>query len=658
MAFIEKKDPVVLNIMITSKGRELLSRGELSFDYFGVGDSEIDYNFLNNTSFNAFNSTILRPVDKNPKILSFITRDLSGDTLNDIGVVPNLELNVENHIEPIGFFNPAATDFLTDGGHVKQPDIMIKHNSVTGGTILNINQAPSYLGNVNEPSKGDLLMIKWSNPLLIDYDTTGYTVNKNIPTPYLFYKIVDVISGSLAGDDLIVNVDREIPNFSLIVGGTDNNSGGIVFFNQINYSGDTECGGTSTSTTDDALIAFLQNCQCPTIRFPFWNLSIIYTENIDGVQALEKQYGEYNTNTLGGFVSYIQNQKAVYKKLGVIHYTNNSVANTYAEEFFGDPNNINDNNKIPTLDIPYIMWHKTTGGTMGLQLKPSGSLKYLTGETKSLNTIYYDLTDIDGNVVGKVFYDLKIFVIEDEDLLFALSYKSNRSWTLPKFKTALNANISSCPACTLIVDTGYTNPTVINGSDGTIIINGISGNIGFLDQGDIIAKLYDENDNLNSFTIISQVPFTFTGLNSGAYKLLVYDLKSSSCEKEYTFNLTEPNSTFSIINTGVTPSRLIANYTISESGGVYSVSGSDVVNNSGFYGTGFITVVNVNDAPPTYTITGNTIDSQWVKITTGDTVSSNSLSTGNDYIFYVRDVLPNSNITDAASGQTLTYLNL
>ena len=45
MAFIDKKDPVVLNIKLTSKGRELLSQGKLKFKYYVIGDSEIDYAF-------------------------------------------------------------------------------------------------------------------------------------------------------------------------------------------------------------------------------------------------------------------------------------------------------------------------------------------------------------------------------------------------------------------------------------------------------------------------------------------------------------------------------------------------------------------------------------------------------------------------------------
>ena len=79
------------------------------------------------------------------------------------------------------------------------------------------------------------------------------------------------------------------------------------------------------------------------------------------------------------------------------------------------------------------MWHKSNSDTLGVTLIASGDSKLLTGTTKSLDVVYYDLCDINGFVVGKVFPDLKIFVIEDQELLFAMSYKSNRSWTLPNY---------------------------------------------------------------------------------------------------------------------------------------------------------------------------------------------------------------------------------
>jgi hypothetical protein len=91
------------------------------------------------------------------------------------------------------------------------------------------------------------------------------------------------------------------------------------------------------------------------------------------------------------------------------------------------------------------MWHKSTGTTLGVTLKAIGSPQLLTGLTKSLDLEYYDLADPDGNIVGKVFTDLKIFVIEDQELLFAMSYKSNRSWTLPNYVISNNPIVQYCP---------------------------------------------------------------------------------------------------------------------------------------------------------------------------------------------------------------------
>jgi len=79
MAFISKKNPVVLNIKLTSKGRECLAGGNLDFKYYAVGDSEIDYNYFRDVAnITAFDSSILQPVDKNPDIISFIPRNVTG----------------------------------------------------------------------------------------------------------------------------------------------------------------------------------------------------------------------------------------------------------------------------------------------------------------------------------------------------------------------------------------------------------------------------------------------------------------------------------------------------------------------------------------------------------------------------------------------------
>lgn len=428
MAFILKEDPTVLNIKLTSKGRELLAQGNLNFKYFVIGDSEIDYglndeikNDFYSSGYTGFDSTILGAYDKNPPIISQIPRNLSGDTFNLINSTPITNYIVENTVESIGFFTNSGTTFIVDSNHVKQPDGMIRVSDVTGGFSVTILKSPQYGISVEEPSIGDLLFVRWTT----DVSTTGYSINKSYPTPNLFYRVTGIVgTDKLSNGSITVNVDRELPDFSALAISSNIYAGAMIYYNSINFSTSGISSLSSTEYVNESVITFLENCQCPTIVFPFWNLSILFTEEIAGVGVDNLKYTQFNNKAMGGFVSYIQNQAPQYKKLGVIHYTNNSPANVYAEGFLL---------KTLKLDIPTIMWHKSPTKTMGVSLIASGSSRMLTGSTKSLNIIYYDLCDLLGNVVGKVFPDLKIFVIEDQELLFALSYKSNRSWTLPNY---------------------------------------------------------------------------------------------------------------------------------------------------------------------------------------------------------------------------------
>lgn len=420
MAFIEKKNPVVMNIKLTSKGRELLSGGNLDFKYYGIGDSEVDYEFNKaivdggDTEYTAFDSSILRAADKNPNIISFIQKDLSGDSYNELTNVPTTVYVIENQVESLGFFTNNNTEYIIDSNHVKQPDVRIDNTTVNGDKFIDLVKASTYGTSGEEPAVGDILFVKWTH----GESTTGFTVNANYPTPHLFYRIVDIVSGTLANNDVRIEVDRDIPDFNGIP--TNVYAGAMILYNEINFSGDTAINMSSTDYLNESVLSFLENSQCPTIVFPYWNMSIVYTEEIAGVQAGNLKYTQFKDRKFGGFVSYIQNQAPIFKKLGIIHYTNSSSGNVYGEGFLQD---------TPTLDIPTIMWHKSSNKTLGVTLSPIGGQQLLEG----LDIYYYDLADDTGFIVGKIFQDLKIFVIEDQELLFAMSYKSNRSWSLPDY---------------------------------------------------------------------------------------------------------------------------------------------------------------------------------------------------------------------------------
>lgn len=417
MSFINKEDPIVLNIMLTSKGRERLSTGNLTFRYFSIGDSEVDYNFLRNLKDDV-NYTpnllgVLKPKDKNPDIISHILKNnLSTNVLEEIPTISTMSYDVTNSVESLGFFTNNNTEYIKEATHVKQPDIAIQMSGVTGGTIIKLKKSINYGVSVSEPEVGDFIYVKWT----VTGNTTNYMVNNIKPNQNLMYRIINK-TGLLSNDTINITVDRQIPNYDGI--GATGVSGAMI------YKSDVSDINEPTDYLSQSVIDFIENYQCGISKFPFWNLSIIYTDEITGVQLNDKKYTTFKSRDLGSFVSYIQNQKPYYKKLGVIHYSNNSPNNTYGEEF---------NSNTIKLVLPDLIWHKSTVQKKGLVLIAGNESKLLTGDTKSLNIQYYDLIDEDsGYIVGKVFNGLKIFVIEDQELLFAMSYKSNRSWTLPNY---------------------------------------------------------------------------------------------------------------------------------------------------------------------------------------------------------------------------------
>lgn len=634
MAFIDKKNPVVLNIKLTSKGRELLSKGSLTFKYFAIGDSEIDYEFNTNANFNPFNSRILRPADKNPQLLSFITKELSGDSHNAITNIPSTPTIIQNTATPLGFFGitTGSTEFLTDTDHLKQPDAMIVVSGVTGGTRLELYQAPTYLANVNEPAIGDYVLVKWTNPL--SESTTGYTVNSTYPTPFLMYRIDEIVSGTLANNNLVVNVDRNLPDFSNMTGGSTNVfAGALVFYNYINFTGSSSniYENYAVEYLNDSIIAFLQNSQSTTEIFPFWSMSIIYTEGIAGTQATDRSYIDFKSNIYAGFVSYIQNQAPIYKKLGVIHYTNTSPSNTYGEELFQN---------TPVLHLPTIMWHKCAQTKMGVSFYARGNVKYLTGQTKSLNTTYYDLADISGNIVGKIFNDLKLFVIEDQELLFAMSYKANRSWTLPDYTVGINDNVViGCLTSEIDFQISGTNLSYIGAADGTLTVYDIVNYVGQMIlqvSGSTVGQAY--LGYITGDTVLYN-------LSGDTYNIRIFDTEAINTPTGKTITITagnvEPSYVFNIYDTNTSVNGLNPNFTLVYTNSQRTQIRIDKNGIGTYYGTGTTTPAvgfGVYGTSPA-SITN------WVAFGVNDSVTISLPNYTGSFTIYVRDVIDYGPVT-------------
>jgi hypothetical protein len=434
MSFIQKSDNVVVNVKLTTIGRKLLASGALTFKKWVIGDSEIDYTFASNTDFDLTESMILRPKDLNPNIkYPVLPTENASTQYNNIGTIVPIEVKVRNTAIERGLFSGNTTTGFTaktDYNSVIQNKLKIDLTDVNGGTTIAVKQDTGF-SLYSEPIIGDYLFIQWINPADSGSSYPEGVVYPNNPKPMLWYKIISK-TGTISADTLTVTLDRELPNFN--GDGFGKQVACIIYpaGDSINtFYGYNE----STAYWNDNTLSFNSTCNVADNDVKVWNMNIVYSEELAGKQVGYETFGAFGSSAYTGFKNYLSLtfDKPTQKSLGIIHYTNNTINNYYGEELYQN---------TPILELPSIIWHKSTGNTIGLTLRCDSTIKTtITGQDAiDLNTTYYDLIDSNGYVVGKCFNNLKMFVIEDEELIASMSYKSNRNWSLP---TLTNAGLTS-----------------------------------------------------------------------------------------------------------------------------------------------------------------------------------------------------------------------
>lgn len=425
MSFIQKTDNVVVNVKLTTIGRKLLASGALTFKKWVIGDSEIDYTYASNTNFDLSESIILRPKDLNPNIkYPVLPTDSSTSPYTNISNIVPIEVKIRNTAIERGLFSGNTTTGFTaktDYNSVIQNKLKIDLTDVNGGTSIAVKQDTGF-SLYSEPIVGDYLFIQWINPSDSQNSYPEGVIYPNNPKPMLWYKIISK-TGTISADTLTVTLDRELPDFN--GSGLGKKVSCIIYpaGDSINtFYGYDE----STAYWNDNTLSFNSTCNVADNDVKVWNMNIIYSEDLAGKQVGYETFGAFGSSAYTGFKNYLSLtfDKPTQKSLGIIHYTNNTINNYYGEEFYLN---------TPVLELPTVIWHKSSGNTIGLTLRCDSIVKTaITGQDAiDLNTTYYDLIDESGNVVGKCFTNLKLFVIEDEELISAMSYKSNRNWTLP-----------------------------------------------------------------------------------------------------------------------------------------------------------------------------------------------------------------------------------
>ena len=452
MSYIIKKNEPLVNLKLTDIGRRNLSSGSLNFTSFGLGDGEMDYSSDNFPKVN-----ILRPVDRQHDIQYPVPSEGTNYKL-PISILTSVPNEVHTTAKERGFFVYDVT-----GGTISVDNTLTLidglSGSITNGANANNITYQLDLTYTNASSKNISYRktVNTGDYLFVKFNTSGYTNNYtpatigeigNDPTPFLMYQIQEIIdttggtvynsfdlTGYTNNYQLTFTLDRNLPNFtSALVE--------AFIYPAPNTISEYYDNPTPIAYWNGGLLDFTSNCTLANDDVPVWNMNILTIEEIVGLDdtVYKGKYVNAGRNYWGTAINYDYFLNNLLNKVGVIHYTNNSVSNFYAEGFYKN---------TLTLKIPYLMWHKKQFGGVGLA-NDIGYTFVCGTELKSMgvnNSIhYYDLIDqeIEPTVVGKVLVDEKIILIEHQELLTSLCYKSNRNWTLPKPKLTM-IEPGSCP---------------------------------------------------------------------------------------------------------------------------------------------------------------------------------------------------------------------
>ena len=504
MSYIIKNTAALINTRLTDVGRRNISQGNFNISYFQIGDSEVSYSAV--TNYNQTNNNILMPAfnaqndtgspqsNKQNIKYPYYVEGSAGNTYG-IPFMDNQIQSVYNSAGPKGFFTTGNTLIQTSSAYTITSNYWIDMSTMTGQTTIEIE----FDSNVCDQTTTGTPAINDFVTIVLDGNGGCGDFGTN---QILTYKIQNMSPDEgTTGTTFTLTLDRALPTYN----GLPSPSYGRLY---IYPSGMTQLYDFITPApywqTDT--LNFESPCDVTNRENTvIWNMNIPWSENPAGLfSSAYEGYNNYGSVSYIGTKEYLGYQEPsgqtdtslVYyynsfdekiivtpkeqKAIAIIHYTNQDIDNVYGEKFATqpyDPQNPTDDIGLARhfrLNIPTLMWHKSTGTTIGqtFWIDPPGydlCTPYYIKSTKNLDMNdpgirYYHLWDTNpdsnGNLnrIGKVFPDQEIIVVDDEEVIAAMSYKSNRNWTLPAPKLSL-LTPNTCSSDSVVQSGVMTSPT-------------------------------------------------------------------------------------------------------------------------------------------------------------------------------------------------------
>lgn len=446
MSFLNSNNSEFVSARITQKGRNAIARGDFKIEYFQIGDSEFDYNTqLSNLTGFTNHQKVMTPFDKEAGVKYPFRLSSSTDSPTLGEPVMNSEIEIlRNVVGPAGFVGSYLDE---ETGTSVQCLVNERSISLLNGT----NQIDAGVSGFTDCG---YILILLGDVNATDPESPYFTENKTS----LIYKIV-----SSAGT--VLTLDRPLPNLSSLSGTIE-----IICL---------DCGTNVLETIPSECLPAPTD---PQTQQDSWMLNVVWTtkpigdggatidEELSGYtgnrHASTKEYFGYTSTgqtfvTLNGqlidkptsfknsFNETIEVLPKEQRTIAIIHYSEND-------------NNINDPDKLfkyddyisysddsndmvafnrdgdPITDteyfelyLPFIQYHRNTGTTVGHLFTMDDTSYYMKSSKSQLHSeLFRYLIDESGNRVGKVFPHSKLVIIDDQELVAILDYRSNRRFTL------------------------------------------------------------------------------------------------------------------------------------------------------------------------------------------------------------------------------------
>ena len=409
MSFLLENNSENVAARITHKGRQKIAQGNFNISYFQIGDSEFDYGFPEFDGNVNSAQKVLIPLDKDSQVkYPYKVSDsvLTGTTFGN-PIQSSYTNTIQNLMNPAGFVSGVTMYSLSD-------EIGITELDGTSQIVL--------------PSGGDLLLgLVIGDYITIVLTTLSADVITEDSTSFV-YRITG-ITGT------VVFLDRNTPDLTALV------AFGLVTVVKNGYyplTGDyclqhdswtlntvwSQTPAGLTPTVDEDLSGYTSNVFVSTKEYLGYNTSSGQTTNT----------GTTITNSFGDIIIVPPEEQ---HSLSILRYPRDvDIYNVHDLGFKYEDyiDSTEDGSDYFEVRIPFMYYDRNTGTTIGANFYMDTTDYYINSsatDTRNNQMKFRYLIDEQDVKVGKVFVNQKIIVFDDQEIVAALEYKSNRRYTLP-----------------------------------------------------------------------------------------------------------------------------------------------------------------------------------------------------------------------------------